>query len=206
MALKSWVDNWKAAGISWNTIIFNLLMTVCGNTQNQTKPKLFPIQNFYDTESDTFFDTKFVHYRIQNYTKNRRKKLETEKFPNWNVTLCLMIKLKLPDVDYDNFDDGDFVDDVDTWSGTLTLPGISPSVKSSSGLRTSTNTTSQGTNHDSTIIKIPLFIIMMLLVMMTMQVCEVIEQYHFVKLSWCWQDDHGEHESWWFAKQQTKPL
>ena len=92
------------------------------------------------------------------------------------------ITLKLShddDVDDDNFDDGvfdednddddgddddyggDFVDERDdgdfvgTWSGTLTLPGISPSVKSSSGLRTSTKTTWQ--------IMIPLYIIMIIL-------------------------------------------
>ena len=63
-------------------------------------PKLFPIPNFsdtesdtfsiskiYDTESDTFFNTKFFRYRIRNHQK-KLKSFETEKFRNPNVTLC----------------------------------------------------------------------------------------------------------------------
>merc|ERR1712192_139140 len=74
---------------------------VCDDTQNLNKtesktffryqifpipnPILFPIPNIFNTESDTFFDTKFFRYRIRNYPKNG-KSFETEKFQNRNIT------------------------------------------------------------------------------------------------------------------------
>ena len=60
--------------------------------------KLFPIPNFFDTESDTFSDTKFLRYRnryffrYQNFSipnpkpPKKLKSFETEKFRNRNVT------------------------------------------------------------------------------------------------------------------------
>ena len=45
-------------------------------------PILFPILNFYNTESDTFHDTKFFRYRIRNHPKNGKvlkpRSFETE--------------------------------------------------------------------------------------------------------------------------------
>ena len=58
----------------------------------------FPIPNFSDTESDTFFDTKFFRYRIQYFfwyqivlipnpkPSKKWKNFETEKIQNRNVT------------------------------------------------------------------------------------------------------------------------
>ena len=52
----------------------------------------------------------------------------------------MMIMMMIYADDDDNDDGGDDGGD-DTWSGRLTLPGISPSFKSSSGLRISTKIT-----------------------------------------------------------------
>ena len=45
-------------------------------------PKLFAIPNFFDTESDTYFDTKFFRYRKRNHLKNGKvskpRSFETE--------------------------------------------------------------------------------------------------------------------------------
>ena len=66
--------------------------------QNRIR-NFFPIPNSFDTESDTFFDTKFLRYRIRYFFRyqifsipnpkpqKKWKSFETEKFRNWNVTL-----------------------------------------------------------------------------------------------------------------------
>ena len=74
------------------------LYTVCDDTQNLNEtesetffryqilpipnPILFPIPNIFNTESDTFFDTKIFRYRIRNHLKNGKvskpRSFETE--------------------------------------------------------------------------------------------------------------------------------
>ena len=51
-------------------------------TQIWTKlnPKLFRIPNFFDTESDTFFETKKFRYRPNPKLSKKLKSFETEKF------------------------------------------------------------------------------------------------------------------------------
>ena len=76
-------------------------LTVCDDTQNLNEtesetffryqilpipnPILFPIPNIFNTESDTFFDTKFFRYRIRNHLKNGKvskpRSFETETSP-----------------------------------------------------------------------------------------------------------------------------
>ena len=77
------------------------IISVCDDTQNLNEtesetffryqifpipnPILFPIPNIFDTESDTFFVTKFFRYRIRNHQKNGKvskpRSFETETSP-----------------------------------------------------------------------------------------------------------------------------
>ena len=56
---------------------------------------LFLIPNFFETDIDTFFDTKKFRNRYRYYQK-KLKSFETEKFRNRNVTLCPFRILMLP--------------------------------------------------------------------------------------------------------------
>ena len=47
-------------------------------------PIFFPIPNFFETDTKTFFDTK----NVQNRYRYHKKRFETKKFWNRNVTLC----------------------------------------------------------------------------------------------------------------------
>merc|ERR1712130_17099 len=67
---------------------------------NFSKPILFSIPKISETDTDTFFDTKFFRnryryfFRYQNFPKplpiplKKSKSFETEKFRNRNVKLC----------------------------------------------------------------------------------------------------------------------